>query len=210
MRKENKESENREKELKERQTKRAEQMAKVNGPKDIVDETNFKRLGFQIIRTEFATGLYGKFYKAKKRWQRTGHQIDYFGLEVSAHLQRKPSELRHEDIIGGDGSEAKSPHCVRVYEMFRLQNRIYISLEMCSKLSIYTRIKTSDTTTELDTKVWAKQIAEAINTLQLCGIAHRNIRTENGIFDKDTNINATIFWDQENQRVIKKDRVALH
>ncbi len=66
MRKENKESENREKELKERQTKRAEQMAKVNGPKDIVDETNFKRLGFQIIRTEFATGLYGKFYKAKK------------------------------------------------------------------------------------------------------------------------------------------------
>jgi serine/threonine protein kinase len=81
---------------------------------------------------------------------------------------------------------------------------------MCSKLSIYTRIKTSDTTTELDTKVWAKQIAEAINTLQLCGIAHRNIRTENGIFDKDTNINATIFWDQENQRVIKKDRVALH
>ncbi len=31
-------------------------------------------------------------------------------------------------------------------------------------------------------------MAKAINTLQLCGIAHRNIRTENVIFDKDINI----------------------
>ncbi len=53
-----KESENNEKELQQRQTKRAEQMvklAKVSGPQDIVDETNFERLGFQIIRTELWT-----------------------------------------------------------------------------------------------------------------------------------------------------------
>jgi serine/threonine protein kinase len=143
--------EKREKELQERRTKRAEEMeklSKVSGPKGIVDDTNFERLGFQIITTEFATGLF----------------------------------------------------------------RIYIFVEMCSKLSIYTTIKTRDTITELDAKKWAKQIAEAINTLQLCDIAHRNIRTENIIFDKDINIKivgfgfATIFWDQQNQRVMSKDR----
>ncbi len=43
------------------------ELAKVSGPKDIMDDTNFERLGFQIIRTEFVIGLYSKFYKAKKK-----------------------------------------------------------------------------------------------------------------------------------------------
>jgi serine/threonine protein kinase len=90
-------------------------------------------------------------------------------------------------FIGGDGSEAKSPHFVRVYEIFGLQNRIYIFVEICSKLLIYTTIKTRDTIT-LNAKKRAKQMVEAIYTLQLCGIAQRNIRIQNVIFDKDMNI----------------------
>ncbi len=114
-------------------------------------------------------GLYSKFYKAKKRWQRTDRQIDY--LESKCPLIYRANLLNQclkiLLFIGGDGSEAKSPHFVRVYEIFGLQNRIYIFVEICSKLLIYTTIKTRDTNTELDAKKRAKQMVEAIYTLQL-------------------------------------------
>ncbi len=179
----------------------------MSGPKDIMDDTNFERLGFQIIWTELVIGLYSKFYKAKKDGKEL--IVKLITLESKCKLIYRPNLLNQclkiLLFIGGDESEAKSPHFVRVYEIFGLQNRICIFVEMFSKLLIYTTIKTRDTNTELDAKKRAKQMVEAIYTLQLCGIAHRNIRIQNVIFDKYMNIEIVDFgFAMRSMRSIRK------
>jgi hypothetical protein len=105
-------------------------LAKVSGPQDIVDETNFDRLGFQIMRIEFETGLYSKFYKAKKDGKEVIVKLIALDSKCPPIYKENLNQgLKILRFIGGDGSETKSPHFVPVYEIFGLQNKIYIFLK---------------------------------------------------------------------------------
>ncbi len=84
--------------------------------------------------SELNYGLYSKFYRAKKDGKEV--IVKLITLDSKCPLIYKENlnqVLKILRFIGGDESEAKSPHFVSVYEIFGLQNKIYIFLEMCRK-----------------------------------------------------------------------------
>ena len=209
------------KELDERKVKRNEELkrlSKCEGAKTITDEIQFERAGYEIKRNELvASGYFAKLYKASKKKEETEMCVkliilDRIPKDYSENLTK--NSLKILRFVGQSG-EKKTPICIhfpKVFDIFMTSGKVFIYLEQFQTLSLQTRLRTKDTITEYDAKKWGKQLAEAVDCLQLAGIAHRNIRPENVIFDKKYDIKlvgfgyAVVFCNEETQQTITQTK----
>lgn len=104
------------------------------------------------------------------------------------------------------------PCFVKVYDMFATEEKMYFLMDEYSPTNlgeVIQRAKSSDQ----DVCKWSRQLAEAYNFMHSFAIAHLNIRSENVIFDKNSNVKviglarAFLYFNLDQETLLKAAKV---
>lgn len=106
----------------------------------------------------------------------------------------------------------KNPNCIKVVDLFRSKNKIYIMMEFMPNGTIGSYVRKRGPLCEWNTKSWFCPIARAVKYLHDNRIAHRDIKLDNILLDSHMNPILTDFGfgkfvsiDPKDQRVEKSD-----
>ncbi|VDL71018.1 unnamed protein product [Nippostrongylus brasiliensis] len=80
------------------------------------------------------------------------------------------------------------PHIVKLYEIMRTETSIYIVTQYCSGGELFEILIERGRTAEDEARRWFGQIASAVAYLHHKGIVHRDLKAENILLDKNSNI----------------------
>ncbi|KAK6060295.1 kinase domain protein [Cooperia oncophora] len=80
------------------------------------------------------------------------------------------------------------PHIVKLYEIMRTESSIYIVTQYCSGGELFEILIERGRTAEDEARRWFGQIASAVAYLHHKGIVHRDLKAENILLDKNSNI----------------------
>uniref|UniRef100_A0A7I4Z686 Serine/threonine-protein kinase kin-29 n=1 Tax=Haemonchus contortus TaxID=6289 RepID=A0A7I4Z686_HAECO len=80
------------------------------------------------------------------------------------------------------------PHIVKLYEIMRTESFIYIVTQYCSGGELFEILIERGRTAEDEARRWFGQIASAVAYLHHKGIVHRDLKAENILLDKNSNI----------------------
>lgn len=80
-----------------------------------------------------------------------------------------------------------NPAFIRVYEIFQIENKLYFFVSELQTVSLLDMIKKKDKFTQGDGRKWMRQICDATQYIHQRGIAHRAIKIDHILFDKNKN-----------------------
>lgn len=146
----------------------------------------FDRKGY-TIKKKIGNGAFGHVYKAVNSEDVTCavKVMDTRKMQKKFVEKYLPRELEMLQSI-------EHEHVLRVYDIFRAAGKIWIFMEFASNGTLTARCK-GHSIPENEAKNWFKQITEALVYMHNRGLCHRDIKTDNVLFDKDDNAKLSDF-----------------
>ena len=130
-------------------------------------------------------GIYGPIYLGKQLETNKKFAIKYIkkaevdSLEHDLEIIRKRLDI-HKSV--------QHPNIIRLYNYTEDKDKIILFLEYAKKGNLFKKLINEQRLSEEKAYEYFIQIAEAINFLHSSGFAHRNIKSENILLDKNDNI----------------------
>jgi Serine/threonine protein kinase len=88
--------------------------------------------------------------------------------------------LRREiDIL----REVDHPNIIKCYDIYEDTSHIYIIMEYCSGGELFTKITTQGSLNEIEARIYMRKMLMAVSHLHSLNIVHRDLKTENFLFD---------------------------
>ncbi|XP_064610669.1 testis-specific serine/threonine-protein kinase 4-like [Liolophura sinensis] len=87
----------------------------------------------------------------------------------------------------------RHPSLIKFYQVIETTNRIYIVMEVANNGDLLDAIRNNTYIQEAQSRLWFTQIHEGIVYIHSKGVAHRDIKCENILLDKQNNIKITDF-----------------
>ncbi|RWS14396.1 serine/threonine-protein kinase unc-51-like isoform X2 [Dinothrombium tinctorium] len=201
----------------ERLNKAIQKILKFKGPTPINDEEYlYKRLHYRIFREkEVASGTYSTFYKCTNI-ERQEHVVKCTSFSSPTPLKYKENVLNTSSKICRYLGENPHPNIIQFYDIFATPTKAYFFMELLTGGDLESWMRgRRKTLKEDEIRKFCRDIAEAINFLFICGIAHRAIKPNHGVFTAQrTSVKlggfgmATLIWDSVKSAHIKQKKVA--
>ena len=147
-----------------------------------------KNEGMEVLRkrgyeslTHLDSGGQGNVYKTTKNkviYAAKVVHIENVDKSLDEDLQRELSIIRN----------VKHPNCIHVEDIFRTKHKVYIVMDFMPNKSIGDEVDgKGKAICEWKSKIYFCQIASAIKYLHKYNIAHRDLKLDNVLLDKDFN-----------------------
>ncbi|CAI5456066.1 unnamed protein product [Caenorhabditis angaria] len=135
-------------------------------------------VGRVIGRGNFATVRIGRHRIAKTKVAIKSIDVSKLDKENLVKIEREVQILKTID----------HPHIVKTYEIMRHDRMIYIVTEYCSGGELYDTLIEKGRVPENQARKWFAQTASALQYLHSRGIVHRDLKAENILLGKDSEI----------------------
>jgi serine/threonine protein kinase len=122
-------------------------------------------------------GVFGVVYKVTRK---TDQKV--FACKCFKSSQNLESELKAVKFLQSN----RFHNVVEIEEVTRLHDRIAIIMELLEGGEVFRRIEKAGCFSERDAAIVMKDLAQALVDLESSGIIHRDIKTENLVYVKDT------------------------
>ncbi|RWS07433.1 testis-specific serine/threonine-protein kinase 3-like protein [Dinothrombium tinctorium] len=170
-------------------------MAEKSKEKDIPcspqTEQLLKKRGF-TIGEKINFGSFAKVYKAKQI-EKDGKEkviaVKVIDLDKTSTDYRQKFLPRELYTL----RKVRHPSVVTIHEIFTIENKIYIFMDLADGGDILDYLRANGPIPEDKAKVWFRQIAEGLKYIHSLGIAHRDLKSENILLDKNGNVKITDF-----------------
>lgn len=142
------------------------------------------------IGEEIGGGAFSRVYKANyKLAPDKDIAVKIISLDKVPELWKEKSLRKELKII----RRLQHPNIIRVWDIIKTRHSVYIFMEYAEKNSILHFIKTVGPIPEKDARFWTSQVASALYYMHSKGIAHRDLKNENILLDRDNNAKLTDF-----------------
>lgn len=148
---------------------------KIIGSNLVIENKQPLNKTYRIIST-IGNGSFGKVYKS---------------FHIPTNQERAIKEIVLDDEKNKDNSEEKifkeiellsqidHPHIMKIYEYFKENNHLYISMELLEGGDLYDYLYKIKSFTEKDASIIMYQLLNAVNYLHQHNIIHRDLKPEN-------------------------------
>ena len=127
---------------------------------------------YEVTNIELGVGLSGKVYKCIDRNTR---------VERAVKVLIASKNARNEVMI--HSQVCQHNNIVRIIDVYENSGKIYIVMENMKGGELFERIKEKDHFTEREAALMTRQVCLAIKFLHQNGIAHRDVKPENFLFE---------------------------
>ena len=150
-----------------------------------LDAPTIKQIGDYIIGEEIGSGAFGKVVLGKHIM--TGENVAIKILEKNI-LNKSPEYF---DLVKQELSILKiikHKYIVQLYEILQTQKHIFIIMEYCEGKDIMDYILKKNGLSEMESLKYFQQLINALMYLHSQNIAHRDIKIDNLLLDKNKNL----------------------
>ena len=123
-------------------------------------------------------GSFGKVWLA--------HRKDYPKYKFAIKEINKEEVKNELDLLRREIDVLRAvdhPNIIKLYDTYEESSYIYIVMEYCSGGELFTKITSQGYLHENEARVYMKKMLHAVSHLHSLGIAHRDLKTENFLFD---------------------------
>ena len=162
------------------------------------DETNLEQNGYRFNRQTAILSKPGCMYYAEKVPTKQSDQqqivCKIIPLDNFPRTRDKENFLANSIriirfVCGYNRPESRHRTFVRVYEIFKIESKIYIFMDECKGNNILQMIKHHEKFTQNEGRKWIESLCDAILFLHSRGVAHRSIKMENIIIHTNSKNN---------------------
>ncbi|RWS31435.1 testis-specific serine/threonine-protein kinase 3-like isoform X1 [Leptotrombidium deliense] len=152
----------------------------------------FKQRGF-FIGPQINYGSFSKVYRGKMKDLQSKKETDIAVKVID--LDKTSLDYRNKFLPRELFTirKIRHPSVVAVHDIFSVENKVFIFMDICDGGDILDYLKDHSAIPEAKAKKWFKQIAEGLRHIHLQGIAHRDLKSENVLIDKQGNAKITDF-----------------
>lgn len=156
-----------------------------------------KKVSKQEIKRKYTLGgMLGKgnfatVYHAKRK-----SDNKEFAVKVISKKNLKESELKVVHLEVEIMHKVDHPNCVRLYEIFETDKKLYMIMELLTGGELFDRIVAKGNYSEEEAAEVMRQCCKALNYLHDIGVVHRDLKPENLIYateDDDSLLKITDF-----------------
>ena len=154
-------------------------------PSPNIDTKIIKQIGNYILGVELGSGAFGKVVLGKHII--TGENVAIKLLDKMI-LNQTPEDyelVKNEMTIL---KLVKHKYIIQLYEILQTPNHIFIAMEYCDGKDIMDYILSRNFLTELDALKYFQQLINALFYLHSQNIAHRDIKIDNILLDRNKNL----------------------
>ncbi|KAI1299398.1 Testis-specific serine/threonine-protein kinase 2 [Halotydeus destructor] len=167
----------------------SEQLADELAILDHKTEKMFDKRGYKLT-TKISCGAYGIVYKGTK--QNGGQVCAVKIMDLSKCGERFKQKFLPRELTML--IQIRHAHVVKIYDIFRSNNKIYIFMEFATNGTLTSYLKKNGPLTEDQARVFFLQMAAALAFMHTeLGIAHRDIKIENILLDENNMTKLTDF-----------------
>lgn len=142
------------------------------------------------IGEQIGGGAFSKVYKATcKLTPDKDIAVKIISLDQVPEIWKEKSLRKELKII----RRLQHPNIIRVWNIIKTRHSVYIFMEYAEKNSIFHYLRSSGPISEIDARFWTSQVASALYYMHSKGIAHRDLKNENILLDRDNNAKLTDF-----------------
>ena len=154
-------------------------------PPPNIETKIIKQIGNYILGVELGSGAFGKVVLAKHII--TGEDVAIKILDKII-LNQTPEDY---ELVKNEMSIlklVKHKYIIQLYEILQTPNHIFIAMEYCEGKDIMDYILSRNYLTELDALKYFQQLINALFYLHSQNIAHRDIKIDNILLDRNKNL----------------------
>lgn len=176
--------------------------------KVIHDELTMDRTGFYFVREAISYTTRSYVYRAKGLTTVPVvckvSILDRGKNHMDSHFLNAIRIVRY---LGGNGQEPQHLAFIRVYDVFRIENKLYTFMNEVNSESLLDLIKKKKDYSQEEGRSWMRQVCEAVKFIQKRRIAHRLIKIDHVLFDFTKHIklcswaNAALYWNDRGELV---------
>lgn len=149
-----------------------------------------KERGYQIMN-EIGGGAFSKVYRAK--YKPMGDKeiaVKIISLDKVPEIWREKCLRTELKII----KKLQHPNVIKVWDIVKTRRSVYIFMDLAENDSVLQFMRSNKRpVTEMEAKLWFSQAAGAVAYMHNRGIAHRDLKNENILLDRDNNAKLTDF-----------------
>lgn len=143
------------------------------------------------VGQEIGRGRFGTVYRCFSR--RTGETLAVKSIDKSLLADSYDREcVEHESKLHRIASVG-NPHVVSLHDSFEDESSINLVLDLCSGTDLLDRISSDAPLPEPEAAALAAELLEAIAACHRRGVAHRDVKPDNVMFDKNGKLKLTDF-----------------
>lgn len=90
-------------------------------------------------------------------------------------------------------ANCQHPHIISVHSIFERRDKFFIFMRFAERGDLFDLIHANGAITEIQAKIWIKQMALALQYLHTIGIAHRDLKCENILITSNYNVKLSDF-----------------
>ena len=137
--------------------------------------------GFYLFGHMLGKGAFGKVYIGIHKL--TGAKVAIKSIEKTYLKDERVKRKVYQEVAGM--SRIKHPNVVRLYEVFESTQHFHLVMEYCGSGTLLQYIKTREKLEEPQTRLFFRQLVEAVKACHQSGVAHRDLKLENVFLQGD-------------------------
>lgn len=137
--------------------------------------------GFYLFGHMLGKGAFGKVYMGIHKL--TGAKVAIKSIEKTYLKDERVKRKVYQEVAGM--SRIKHPNVVRLYEVFESTQHFHIVMEYCGCGTLLQYIKSRERLEEQQTRLFFRQLVEAVKACHKSGVAHRDLKLENVFLQGD-------------------------
>ena len=150
----------------------------TNFPKAIANSNGLPIKQVYQFEKRIGGGSFGKVWLS--------HRKDYPKYKFAIKEINKQEVNNELDLLRREIDvlrEVDHPNIIKFYDTYEDSSYIYIVMEYCSGGELFTKITSQGHLHENEARVYMKKMLQAVSHLHMLNIAHRDLKTENFLFD---------------------------